>query len=60
MWILKQLEDVQEKYKNYKEGTIRLQDDEVTVIKCPKSFKYDSFIEIGTKNNNNSNKKGIH
>jgi hypothetical protein len=49
--VIQILENLQNKYKNYKEGEINLSDECIEVIKCPKSFKIDSFIELKTKPN---------
>ena len=46
--IIQTVENIQKKYKNYKNGSITLSEECVDKIKCPKSFKIDSFCEINT------------
>lgn len=48
--LVQTLTNIQRKYKGFKEGNIKLLDDEVSYIKCPKTFKYDSFIELDCEN----------
>lgn len=45
--LLQTLKEAQGKYKNSKDGEIIINENiSVTSIKVPKSFKYDSFVEI--------------
>ena len=43
------LENTQKKYKSYSEGTMVLSEDRTAFVKCPVSFKYDSFIELAVR-----------
>lgn len=43
------LKDVEAKYKGYKDGSIEFSEDEIKTIKCPKSFKYDSFVDLNVE-----------
>lgn len=41
------LREAQSKYRSFRDGEIRLAENETPVtVKCPKSFKYDTFVEI--------------
>lgn len=44
--LIQKLIETEKKYKMFREGTLYQQDEPIKSIKCPKSFKYDSYVEI--------------
>lgn len=53
--ILDELKNIEQKYRNHRTGNIKYSEEGVDKIRCPKSFKIDSFCEIEiTKPRDNS------
>lgn len=44
--LLRTLLRFEKKYRSHREGSIRLTGSTITSIKCPRSFKCDSFVDI--------------
>lgn len=44
--LLNALRMFEKKYEGHKEGSIRLTGNTISCIRCPRSFKSDSFVDI--------------
>lgn len=46
--ILREIQEAERRYGGHRGGTVALVDEAVEAIKCPRSFKVDSFCDIPT------------